>query len=427
MRKISRLQLIGGGVAVGLAILMLLASNRSEPAALSTAIVSRGNVEESVLATGSLQPAQLVSVGAQVSGRLVSLRVALGDHVRKGQIIATIDPVPATNALKTAQAALAQVIAQRASQAASLSQAQIALKRQKITLAADASSRADFDAAVATENAARANLQALDAQVAQARVNVDIARVNLGYTNIVAPIEGDVLYVVTKQGQTVNAVQAAPTIVILGDVSTMTVKAQISEADVPKIRESQPSYFTILGDAKRRFYGRLRSIAPAPTSIVNEVNSATSTSGTSSSASSASAVYYDGLIDVPNADGVLKTDMTVQVSILVAQAKDVVAVPAVALDPPAPTGTTAPLGPLPDRQPPSTGAQPSCASEQHVVLVVGADGRPLPRRICTGLNNNVTAEVLSGLQPGDRVVTGQATVMANGQGGGRMPPPPGMF
>jgi macrolide-specific efflux system membrane fusion protein len=390
-----------------------MCSRKPRPPQLATATVERGDVEDTVLATATLQPVQLVSVGAQVSGRVISLSVGLGDHVSKGQVIATIDPVPATNQLKTAQAALAQMIAQRAGQAATLAQDDIALRRQAVTLAAEASSRADYDSAVAVEKAAKASLDALDAQIAQAKVTVDTAKVNLGYTNVVAPIDGDVLAVVTKQGQTVNAVQAAPTIVILGDMSTMTAKAQISEADVIKVKPGQPVYFTILGDSRRRFYGRLRSVALAPNSIVSEVTNTTS----ATSSSTAQAIYYDGLVDVPNADKVLRADMTAQVTIVVAQADGVVTIPSAALDLPPPQAAIRP-GAKPR---PAPGAMLIRRSpDQHVVLVLDAKGQPQPRLVRIGLDNKVTAQVLSGVQPGDKVVVGQSNGVSAPQAG-----PPG--
>ena len=426
MRKIPKPYLVIGGVVLVVVLLLAMCSHRPKAPQLATATVERGDVDDTVLATGELQPIQLVSVGAQVSGRVISLKVGLGDHVAKGSVIAIIDPVPATNQLKTAQAALAQMIAQRAAQAATLTQDQIQLKREAITLAANASSQADYDTAVANAQAAKANLDALDAQIAQARVNVDTARVNLGYTNVVAPIDGDVLAVVTKQGQTVNAVQAAPTIVIMGDMSTMTAKAQISEADVIKLKPGLPVYFTILGDPKRRFYGKLRSVAPAPNSIVSEVNNASTASSTSSAAST-TAVYYDGLVDVPNTDRVLKADMTAQVTIMVAAAHNVVTIPAAALDPPPPTLTTRPGARPSFRGPPPGAFMAPRGPNQHLVLVVDSKGQPHPRIVTIGLDNNVTAQVISGVEPGEKVVVGQATAVTTharlpGPGG---PPPPG--
>jgi membrane fusion protein, macrolide-specific efflux system len=399
----KRYIVVGVCAALLIAVVALGAGNRDKQPAYATAPVARGPVEETVLATGTLQPFHIVSVGAQVSGRVESLKVELGDLVTKGQVIASIDPVPATNQLRTAQAALAQQMAQRAAQAASVAQMDLALRRQAITLAADASSRADYEAAKASADAARATLAALDAQIAQARVTLETAGVNLGYTNIVAPITGRVLAVVTKQGQTVNAVQAAPTIVILGDMTTMTVRAQISEADAIKVRPGQAAYFTVMGDPDRRFHGRLRSVAPAPNSIVSEVNSPAS-----STSASTSAVYYDGLFDVANPDAALKADMTAQVTIMLARLDNVVTVPSAALDLALPTSS-------------ATAAPVRGSAGAHTVLVLDEKGRAQSRAVRTGLNNNLVAQVISGLKPGERVVVGVASPQAAAQ---RPPPRP---
>lgn len=405
MYKLRRRDLVLGGAAVlVIGAVALRAAGHDKPSSYATAAVARGQVEQTVLATGVLQPSQLVSVGAQVSGRVEALKVQLGDHVTKGQVIASIDAIPATNQLKTAQAALAQQTAQRAAQAATVAETDLKLKRQAVTLAADASSQAEYEAALSAARAARATLAALDAQIAQARVTVETARVNLGYTNVVAPITGQVLAVVTKQGQTLNAVQAAPTIVILGDMSTMTVKAQISEADAIKVRPGQAVYFTVMGDPDRRFHGRLRSIAPAPNSIVSEVNNAASTTSTS-----ATAIYYDGLFDVANPDGMLKADMTAQVTVMLDQKSNVVTVPAAALDP----------APLPGA--PASAVTAPAPRGAHTVLVLDAKGRAAARTVRIGLNNNLVAEVLSGLKPGEQVVVGVAQPQKPGQRPGSRP------
>ena len=127
-----------------------------------------------------------------------------------------------------------------------------------------------------------------------------------------------VVAVVTKQGQTVNALQSAPTIVKVAKTDTMTVTAQISEADVIRVRPGQQVYFTILGDPDRRYYATLRAVAPAPDSVATESSLTTTNSGTSTTA-----VYYNGLFDIPNLDGLLRTSMTAQVYIVLGSARNV--------------------------------------------------------------------------------------------------------
>lgn len=221
---------------------------QTETLMIAKAVV--GNVEQTVLASGTLKPVKLVAVGAQVSGRVTALKVNLGQTIKTGDLIAEIDSLTQLNALRTAQAALQSTRAQRVEKEATLVNAEATLARQQLTWAQHASSRADYDSAEATVKTIRAQIAQLDAQIVQADVAVETARINLGYTRITAPINGTVLAIVTQEGQTVNAVQSAPTIVVLGQLDTMTVRVEISEADIVHVRPDQPVYFTILGRSR---------------------------------------------------------------------------------------------------------------------------------------------------------------------------------
>jgi macrolide-specific efflux system membrane fusion protein len=370
----------GRYAAIGIAILVVLFLLKGcfFPTAAApryiTAPAAMGDIEQTVLASGTLQPFELVDVGSQVSGQVKSLKVELGDQVQKGQAIANIDPATQRNALLTAQATLEQQKAQRVSQEAIVAQDRLALARQSTTFAAEASSRQDYEAADAALKSAVASLAATNALIKQASVAVDTAGVNLGYTEIVAPIDGVVVAIQTKQGQTVNAVQSAPTIVKLANLATMTIKAQISEADVVHVHPGQEVYFTILGEPDRRFYARLRAIEPAPDSITS------ATTATASPASTA-AVYYNGLFEVANPDQVLRTSMTAQVYVVLAKAQHVLTVPSAALTP---------------------------AGKGYTVRVLADPKKPpAVRNVQVGINNNVTAQVLSGLKAGEKVIVGE--------------------
>ncbi|MDD0810078.1 efflux RND transporter periplasmic adaptor subunit [Curvibacter sp. RS43] len=367
-----------------------------------TAPVRRADIEDTVLANGTLKAYRQVSVGAQVSGQVRSLKVKLGDTVSKGQLVAEIDSLTQQNTLRNAEAAQASVVAQLRSAEATLNQAELALKRQQQMRASEASSQADLEAALASYKTSLASVEALRAQLEQAKVVVDTARVNLGYTRIASPIDGQVVAVVTEEGTTVNANQATPTIIIVAKVDTMTVKASISEADVTSVKPGQRVYFTILGEPERRYETTLRTIEPATDSITTSSSTSSSSSSSTSSTTSATAIYYNGLFDVPNPDNKLRISMTAMVSIVRGQAKGAL---------------TVPVGALSARQP----------DGRYLVKVLGADGQVQPRPIRVGINNNITVEVLEGLNEGDKVVLGQASANAPGpaQGGG-MRPPPGM-
>ena len=390
---------IGVGVLIVLVLVKVCAFPTRAPPRYLTAPAAVGDVEQTVLASGTLQPLRLIDVGAQVSGQIKSLKVALGDHVQQGQLIAMIDPAPQRNALLTSQATLEQQKAQRMAQQATVEQDKLALQRQTTTLAAGASSRQDYEAADASLKSAEANLAATNAQIKQATVSVDTAGINLGYTQIMAPIDGVVVATPAKEGQTVNAVQSAPTIVELANLATMTVKAQISEADVIRVRPGQKVYFTILGDPDHRYYAKLRAIEPAPDSVTSGTSSASS-----STSSSSAAVYYNGLFEIPNPDGVLRPSMTAQVSVVLASVSRVLTIPSAALT--------------------------AAGGQGRYTVRVMADPRkpPAVRQVQVGINNNVRAQVLSGLGAGEQVVIGEGPakeVVGNPPRGFRPGGPPG--
>lgn len=349
---------------------------KPEPApALATTAAYRANIENTVVASGTLEAAKLVSVGAQVSGRVETLNVELGDVVKAGDLIAQIDSTTQNNAVNNARAALNSARAQRTATSANLKQAELAFKRQETMMAGNATSRAEFESAQANLDSAKAQLQQVDAQIAQAETALSTAEANLGYTRITAPIDGTVVAIVTKEGQTVNANQSAPTIVMLAQLDVMQVKAEVSEADVIKVKPGQKVYFTILGNPNKRYYATLKSISPAPESVANE---------SLSSSNSSSAIYYNALFEVPNPSGELRISMTAQVYIVLADAKDALIVPAAAIERQGRNG-------------------------KSTVLVATSKDKIETREVEVGINNNAEAQILSGLQEGELVVLGQAS------------------
>ena len=352
------------------------------PPVIISVPATRGDIEETVLATGLLKPAKLVAVGAQVSGRILRLTAKLGQEVKTGDEIAEIDSVTQVNNLRTAEAALANVQAQRAEKEATLARNLQTLARQQQMVARKAVSQADYETAEADVKVARAQISALDAEIIEAKVAVETAKANLGYTKITAPIDGTVLAVVSQEGQTVNASQSAPTIVVLGQLDTMTVRVEISEADIVNVHAGQEVSFNVLGEPDKSYSGKLEMIEPAPESIRSDSSISTSSSSSSSSSSTtSSAIYYIGVFDVPNPDRRLRTYMTAEVSIVVAEAKNVLTIPTSALGKRAKSG-------------------------KYLVQVLADDGSIDKRQVSIGLNDKMVAEVIDGLSEGDRVVTG---------------------
>ena len=283
LRKLKR-QVTRRPLAIGAAVLVLVALAfvfnpfAATRTAMVTAIVGRSDLEQTVLATGVLEPAKLINVGAQASGQLKKLYVELGDTVKEGDPIADIEARTQSNSVSNAQAALSNATAQRSAANASLTLAQLNYDRQQRLHDAGAAAKADLNSAQAQLANAQASFAAASAQIKQANLSLDTAETNLGYTKILAPMNGTIVAIVTEEGQTVNANQSAPTIVMLAQLDRMTVSAEISEADVPKVTEGQEVYFTTLGNSRTKHFATLRTVAPAPTSIESTTTSSSSTS-----------------------------------------------------------------------------------------------------------------------------------------------------
>ena len=388
-----------------------------------TSEVARGDIEDSVLATGVLEATKMVSVGAQVSGQVKKMYVKLGDPVKQGQLIAQIDSIRQENDLKTAEASIKNQQAQLAVKQANLAKVQSEYQRQQAMYAQDATSRAELESALASYKTAQAEILAINAQIEQSRLTLATAKEDLGYTQIIAPMDGTIVAIVTEEGQTVNANQSAPTIVKLAKLDTMTIKAEISEADVMKVEQGQIVYFTTLGNSDKKHYAKLRQVEPAPDSINTE------TSNTSSSSSTA--IYYNALFDVPNEDGKLRIDMTAQVYIILNEAKNVLTIPAAAIQSSnrsqakrSDTAKEQTAKSSTDQTQTDRSKRLELSAEEKslieqgkaslsMVRVVQADGTAKLQAVLVGLNNRVTAQIIKGLKQGDQVVIADASDTSN--------------
>lgn len=361
-----------------------------------TSPVERGDLEVNILAYGKMEASQQVDVGAQVSGQIKNMYVALGDRVNKGELMVEIDDLPQQNAVKDGDARLKNAIASKVAKEAQLLNAKIHLERQQNLIKNGATTRADLDTAEANLKVYEAELEALVAQIAQSQIALDTAELDLTYTKITSPMDGIVVATVVKEGQTVNSSQTAPTIVKVADLSVMTIKAQISEADVTKLHPGMSAYFTILGEPNQRYEAVLRQIEPATETFQTTVGNAVT--------NFTEAVYYNGLFDVQNPDLKFYIGMSTQVYIVLEDEQDVLTIPVSAL-----------------RYRPSGEMAMKPSSGKKIVWVLDNEltGSISPREIETGISNNVAIEVKSGLKEGDRVITAESmgTVAAQARGG----------
>lgn len=373
IRKILlRIVLIDLAVSLAGYALYRGASGEEETVFLSAA-AEVTDIEYAVSAQGVLQGRNQVDVGAQVSGQLQSLKVKPGDKVKRNQLLAQIDPLPAKNALRQAVVKVEQLNAERDATLHKLKLAESNDRRYQELGSTEAVSKADQDKARFELETQRANLVSLTAQLHTAHVKEEAARIKLDYTRIFAPMDGQVLAIVTQEGQTVIADQMAPVILKMAQLDTMIVKAQISEADVLKIQSGLPVYFTIPGDPDRHHDATLKAIEPGPVD-------AASPSGTTGENSKA--VFYNALFDVPNLENRFYINMTANVRIVLEAKKGVLTIPVAALG---------------DRREDGT----------YSVRVLGKGTEVRTAYVEPGINNKVRVEIRSGLQAGDRVVIGE--------------------
>ena len=344
---------------------------REAPADPVLVPVERADLVELITAQGKLEPKEYVDVGAQVSGQLRDLHVEIGDRVRRGQLIAEIDPRIYAARVEADRARLASLEAQLAEQQAQIVYARQVRDRNRQLISKNAVSREALEESESTLRVAEARAASLKAQIEEARSTLAGDEANLGYTKIYAPMDGTVASQTAREGQTLNANQTAPVILQIADLGTMTVRAQVAEADVPRVQPGMDVSFTTLGSLNRRWQAVVRQILPTP-EVINDV------------------VLYNVLADVDNRDGELMNGMSTQMFFHVASAEDVPVIPAAAL------GRRLP-------------AQDSDRGEAYEVMRQ-IDDRLERTVVHIGLMTRTQAEVRDGLTPGDSVaLTAQVT------------------
>jgi len=345
---------------------------------VSTVTVTRADIESSVTALGTLQPRRYVDVGAQASGQIRKLHVEAGDTVRKGQLLVEIDPSTQQAKLDAGRFSIDNLKAQLAEQRAQFELASQQLKRQRSLAAAGATRDEDVQAADAQVKVTQARIDMFQAQIRQSQASLRSDEAELGYTRIYAPMDGTVVAVDAREGQTLNAQQYTPLILRIAKLSPMTVWAQVSEADIGKVKPGMSAYFTTLAGGKRRWTSRVRQILPIPPKPL-EQSSQGGGSPTSAGSASNQVVQYTVLLDVDNPDGALMADMTSQVFFVAGQASQVLTVPLAALDD-------------------NNGLYSARVLEPH--------GKVVQRQVRTGLSDRLRIQVLDGLSEGEQLVIG---------------------
>ena len=348
-----------------------------------TVAASRGTLVQHVTATGTLSAVVSVDVGSQVSGKIASLKVDFNAPVKKGQLIAEIDP-------SVYEATLRQTEGDLASAKATVVLKRQNLERKKILVPLKAASQLDLDQATA-------ELAQAEAAVTVKQAVLDSARANLGYCKITSPVDGIVISRKVDVGQTVVAAMTTPVLfTIAQDITLMHISAAVSEADIGQVRTGQTVDFNVDAFPDDVFHGKVAQVRKAPTTTSNVVT-------------------YETIIDVDNPDQKLFPGMTADVSILVARHDGVLKIPNAALR----------FTP-PDDASFEQEAPKKLQRGQRLAYTLGSDGTKLKPLVCkVGISDGVDTEVLDGVADGTKVVTTAlvpGTRRAFGPGGG---PPPG--
>ena len=385
--------LLGLLLAAGAAYYFFSSNSKQETTYL-TESVTRGNVEKTVIASGSVESVNEVNVGAQASGKITKLYVKLGQEIKKGEMIADIDSTTQINTLNTKKAALVSYQAQLKAKKTTYDVALSSYNRLSKLYTQRATSLDSVNTAKSTLDNAKAEMEAIEANIKQAEIEVNTAETNVGYTKITAPMDGTVISVPVSEGQTVNANQTTPTIVTIADLSKMKIKPEISEGDITKVKAGQEVSFTILSDSQTVYHSVIDSVDPANTTTSD---SSSTSSLSSSSSSTTSAIYYYANVLIDNPDRTLRIGMTTENNIKIANAKDVLLVSNMAIQK---------------------------RDGKSFVNVLNDKNQPEPREVEIGVQNDFKTEIKSGLNEGEKVIVSQ---VANGEKVGSMPRGPRMF
>jgi HlyD family secretion protein len=366
------------------------------PTGYLTVPADRGTIEQGVNATGSLNPVTTVQVGTYVSGPIQAIDVNFNSQVRKGQRIAKIDPAPFTVKVREAEANLKNVQAKILGDRADLRLKRLLLERNRVLLRRNLIAQNDLDTAETTYEQASAQLALDDATVAQSQASLEEAQVNLGYTEIVSPVDGVVVSVNVAVGQTVAASFQTPTLfLIAGDLTKMQVDTNVSESDVGRVREGQHATFTVDAYPGQPFHGKIAQVRNAPITVQNVVT-------------------YDVVVAVDNPELELKPGMTANVSITTAKRDQALRVPLRALRF-RPEGT----------EPEAPGKKPKKKEkgEESAVYVLAPDGTLRRVDVEVGIRDSQHAEVLNGdLREGEEIVVGLRRESTEASASGQRPP-----
>ena len=390
------------GVRVLIAAVVIIAAayyflhGRSGGAQYVTTLASQGDIVQAVTATGTVNPVVTVQVGSYVSGPIVQMLCDFNTQVKKGQLCAKIDPRTYQNTLDQAEANLANANAQLEKDKATLEYAKVTYERDVKLIVEHVISEDAVDSAKATFDAATAQVGVDKAAIMQQQAAVNAAKVNLGYTSIISPVDGTVVSRNVDLGQTVAASFQTPTLFLIAqDLTKMQVDTNVSESDVGPVLVGQKAGFTVDAFPERTFWGVVSQVRQSPITVQNVVT-------------------YDVVIAVSNPELLLKPGMTANARIVIAERDHALQVPLQA------------LRFSPDGQHQHTHAHAEKTQPNRNAHVWVSEGGKLRKvDVVRGLDDGQVVEIVSGdLHAGDQVVIDEnrtASASTALSGGPRLP------
>lgn len=378
---------LGVVVAAAFGVRALMA-RREVPVQYQTVPVDRGAISARITATGTLSAIVTVSVGSQVSGRIQSLFADYASHVKKGQVVAKIEPSLFQAAVAQAQANRSAAVSALARARAQAVNAERQHARMKLLHAEGLGTTADLDTSEAALGVARADIESAKSAVGQASAALEQSRLNLRYTTIVSPIDGVVISRNVDVGQTVAATLQAPTLfTIAQDLTRMQVDTNVAEGDIGRVRAGMNVTFKVDAYPLKVFSGTVRQVRDNAQTLQNVVT-------------------YDAVIDVDNSERLLKPGMTANVTAIYSEKSDVVRVANAALRFMPDQATLAAMG---------TAAPPAPSRPDERLVWISRDGLVAPALVRIGISDGKWTEIVEGgVRPGDLGVVEASTETKKG-------------
>lgn len=344
-----------------------------------TAIARKGDIIQSVEAIGKVYPKDSVDLGAQVSGQIKKLYVNIGDVVKKGDMIAKIDDVKQKNKIDDLKASLDIYKAKLTSANIAKQVAQNKYERELNLYKANATSKESLEQARDNLSLSKASLIEIKEQIKKTEISLYTAKTDLDYTNIISSLNGVVISIPIKEGQTVNSTQSTPTIAKIANLNTVEVRVEIPEGDINKVKVGQKVKFKTLGSISLDHNATISHIDPADKTYSDESSSKT----LSSTSNTNLAVYYYAKYYVKNSDNYFKIGMSIQNSIIIDSVKNVLIIPSISIK----NDESLPYVLLKDK-------------ENNIKKV----------NVKIGISDGVNTQIISGLKEGDEVITNKLNV-----------------